>query len=195
MIRLFILFFALGLAMSCKPKTEYDLVKERELASGKVVEDLFLDIKFGMGRKEFYGTCWEHNKNGILINGDHYLQVQYRPTMPSGKSAEMNFYPDFDDDRLFFMPMEFLYPQWFPGNEEFSNEKLMTDVVDLLETWYGESFFEVANKDKSVSAMVKIDGNRLIRVFKKNINTVRAEILDLRVKDITEMTKKVANAS
>jgi hypothetical protein len=43
--------------------------------------------------------------------------------------------------------------------------------------------------------MVKIDGNRLIRVFKKNINTIRVEILDLRVKDITEMTKKVEDAS
>lgn len=195
MIRVFMLLFALSLVLSCKPKTEYDLVKERELASGKVVEELFLDIKFGMGRKEFFGTCWEHNKNGVLINGNHYLQIQYKPVMPSGKNGEMNFYPEFEDDKLFFMPIEFVYPQWFPGNEEFSNEKLIVDVVALLETWYGDGFFEVANKDKSVSAMVKIDGNRLIRVFKKNINTVRVEILDLRVKDVAEMTKKVADAS
>jgi hypothetical protein len=195
MIRVFILFFALGLALSCKPKTEYDLVKERELASGKIEEDLFLDIRFGMGRKEFYGTCWEHNKNGILVNGDHYLQIQYLPTVASGKSVVMNFYPEFEEDKLFFMPMEFGYAQWFPGNEEFTNEKLIVDVVDLLESWYGDGFFEVSDKDKKISAMVKIDGNRLIRVFKKNINTIRVEILDLRVKDITEMTKKVENAS
>jgi hypothetical protein len=93
------------------------------------------------------------------------------------------------------MPMEFGYTQWFPGNEEFTNEKLIVDVVDLLESWYGDGFFEVSDKDKKISAMVKIDGNRLIRVFKKNINTIRVEILDLRVKDITEMTKKVENAS
>jgi hypothetical protein len=195
MIRVFILFIALGLALSCKPKTEYDLVKERELASGKIEEDLFLDIRFGMGRKEFYGTCWEHNKNGILVNGDHYLQIQYLPTVASGKSVVMNFYPEFEEDKLFFMPMEFGYTQWFPGNEEFTNEKLIVDVVDLLESWYGDGFFEVSDKDKKISAMVKIDGNRLIRVFKKNINTIRVEILDLRVKDITEMTKKVENAS
>ncbi|MCS4434841.1 hypothetical protein [Aquiflexum gelatinilyticum] len=195
MIRVFILFFALGLALSCKPKTEYDLVKERELTSGKIEEDLFLDIRFGMGRKEFYGTCWEHNKNGILVNGDHYLQIQYLPKVSSGKSVVMNFYPEFEEDKLFFMPMEFGYTQWFPGNEEFTNEKLIVDVVDLLESWYGDGFFEVSDKDKKISAMVKIDGNRLIRVFKKNINTIRVEILDLRVKDITEMTKKVEDAS
>lgn len=195
MIRVFILFIALGLALSCKPKTEYDLVKEKELASGKIEEDLFLDIRFGMGRKEFYGTCWEHNKNGILVNGDHYLQIQYLPKVSSGKSVVMNFYPEFEEDKLFFMPMEFGYTQWFPGNEEFTNEKLIVDVVDLLESWYGDGFFEVSDKDKKISAMVKIDGNRLIRVFKKNINTIRVEILDLRVKDITEMTKKVENAS
>ncbi|MCL6257734.1 hypothetical protein M3O96_01450 [Aquiflexum sp. TKW24L] len=195
MIRVFMLLFALGLVVSCQTKSEYDLVKERELASGKVVEDLFLDIKFGMGRKEFFGTCWEHNKNGVLVNGDHYLQIQYIPKLASGKSVQMNFYPDFENDKLFFMPMEFGYTQWFPGNEELSNENLTIDVVDLMESWYGEGFFEVANKDKSISAMVKIDGNRLIRVFKKNINTVRVEILDLRVKDITEMIKKVEDAS
>ncbi|MCR9017330.1 hypothetical protein [Aquiflexum gelatinilyticum] len=195
MIRVFILFIALGLALSCKPKTEYDLVKERELASGKIEEDLFLDIRFGMGRKEFYGTCWEHNKNGILVNGDHYLQIQYLPKVASGKSVVMNFYPEFEEDKLFFMPMEFGYTQWFPGNEEFTNEKLIVDVVDLLESWFGDGFFEVSDKDKKISAMVKIDGNRLIRVFKKNINTIRVEILDLRVKDITEMTKKVEDAS
>jgi hypothetical protein len=195
MIRIFILFFALGMAMSCKPKTEYDLVKERELASGKTEKDLFLDLSFGMGRKDFYEVCARHNKNGILTNGSHYLQVQYKPNMPSGKAADMFFYPDFEEDKLFFMPVEFGYSAWFPGNEEFSNEKLIVDVVALLESWYGEGFFEVANKDQSVRAMVKIDGNRLVRVFKKNINTVRVEILDLRVKDITEMTKKVEDAS
>lgn len=195
MSRVFIILSVLILSVSCQPKSEYDLVKERELASGKVVDNLFLDIRFGMGRKEFFGTCWEHNKNGVLVNGDHYLQIQYIPKMPSGKNAEMNFYPDFENDKLFFMPMEFGYRQWFPGNEEFSNDNLMTDVVDLLESWYGKGFFEVANKEKSISAMVKIDGNRLIRVFKKNINTVRVEILDLRVKDIIEMTKKEEDAS
>lgn len=176
--------------IACQPKSEYQKVKERELASGKVVEDLFLDLRLGMGRKEFYGTCWELNKKGTLTNGAHYLQIQYRPKMPSGKEVLMHFYPQFEDNRLYFMPVELSYPSWFPGNEEYSNDKLLEDVLGLMKEWYGEGFFEVANKEKTISAYVKIDGNRLIRVFKKDLTSVRVEILDLRVRDISEMNKK-----
>lgn len=186
-----LLLIVIGLIwVGCQPKTEYDIVKERELKSGKVVEDLFLDLRFGMGRKEFFATCWEHNKKGILTNGAHVLQVQYKPEMPSGKDTNMFFYPSFEENKLYFMPMEFVYGGWFPGNEEYGNDKLMDDVVSFLGGWFGEGFFEVSNKNKTVRAMVKIDGNRLIRVFKKDIKSVRVEILDLRVKDISEMNKK-----
>ena len=36
-----------------------------------------------------------------------------------------------------------------------------------------------ANEDKSQIAYVKMDGNRRIRVFKKTLSSVRAEISDL----------------
>ncbi|WP_291778291.1 hypothetical protein [Cecembia sp.] len=183
-----LIFGLMALALSCQPKTEYDKLKERELASGRVVEDLFLDLRFGMGRKEFFATCWEHNKNGILTNGAHYLQIEYKPEVPSGKSVRMNFYPQFDDNHLYFMPMEFQYDSWFPGNENFTNDKLLVDVLGLLKEWYGEDFLEVSNKSKTVKAFVRIDGNRWIRVFIKDMTTVRVEMLDLRIKDIADMT-------
>ncbi|MGY6544583.1 hypothetical protein [Arthrospiribacter ruber] len=188
------LMLLLAIAFGCQPKTEFDKVKERELASGKVVEDLFLDLKFGMGRKEFFGHCWELNKQGVLTNGAHYLQVLYRPEVPSGKEVHMHFYPQFEDDQIYFMPIEFNYPAWFPGNEDYEVEKLMEDVVGLLESWYGEGFFEVTNSNKTARAIVKVDGNRLIRVFKKNITNVRVEILDLRVKDLGDMIKMKEDA-
>ncbi|WP_373494680.1 hypothetical protein [Aquiflexum sp.] len=184
MNKIFLLFVLFASVFSCNRKTEYDKVKEEELASGKVVNELFLDLQFGMDRKSFYGTCWEHNKNGILINGPHHLQILYKPEMPSGKTTDMFFYPQFEEDKLVFMPMEFFYTDWFPNTKEFSSEELKKDVVALLETWYGPNFFEVTNKDKTISAMVKIDGNRLIRVFKKNLTTVRVEIIDLNARDI-----------
>jgi hypothetical protein len=189
-----ILFTALLLGLlSCK--SEYQKMKEEAEASGVVAEDLFLDLRFGMGRKEFYGTCWEHNKNGLLVNGPHHLQILYHPEMPSGKEVNMFFYPDFEEDKLFFMPIEFIYVDWFPTNAEYANDKLLEDVVGLFEKWYGAGFKEISNKDKTVRAMVKIDGNRLIRIFIKDIKTVRAELLDLRVKDITEMNKTSNEAS
>ncbi|WP_373520015.1 hypothetical protein [Aquiflexum sp.] len=187
-----ILYFILSLSMvaACQPKTEYDKVKETELASGKVFEDLFLDIRFGMDRKTFYGTCWEHNKNGILTNGAHHLQILYNPELSSGKKVNMHFYPKFEEDRLYYMPIELTYTDWFPTNDAYSNDNLMDDTLGMLENWFGEGFFPVSNKTKTVNAQVKIDGNRHIRVFKKDVKTVRVEILDLRIKDLKEMIKQ-----
>lgn len=190
MYKYWIFIILLGAILSCAQKTEYDIIKERELSSGKTVDKLFLDLNFGMDKKSFYTTCWEHNKKGILTNGAHHLQVHYRPDMPSGKIADMFFYPHFADDKLIFMPIEFEYPSWFPTNEEYSSTVLKQDVVDLMESWYGPGFFEVSNKDKSKSAMVKIDGNRLIRVFKKDVKSVRVEMMDLRVMDFDDLKKK-----
>ncbi|WP_194975536.1 hypothetical protein [Aquiflexum lacus] len=187
-IQYFIIFLCVALA--CQPQTEYDKVKETELASGKVFEDLFLDIQFGMDRKTFYGTCWEHNKNGILTNGAHYLQILYHPELPSGKKVNMHFYPKFEENKLYYMPIELTYTDWFPTNDAYSNDKLMEDTVGLLENWFGTGFFPVSNKAKTVTAQVKIDGNRHVRVFKKDIKTVRVEILDLRIKDLKDMIEQ-----
>ena len=91
---------------------------------------------------------------------------------------------------MFYMPIELIYTDWFPTNDAYSNEKLMEDTVGMLESWFGNGFFKVSNKSNTVSAQVKIDGNRLIRVFKKDVKTVRVEILDLRIKDLQELNKQ-----
>lgn len=43
--------------------------------------------------------------------------------------------------------------------------------------------------------MVKIDGNRLLCAFKKDIIAIRVEMLNLRVKDISEMNKQENDAA
>lgn len=187
MLRILYLIVFLNIAMACQPKTEYERVKEQELASGRIVENLFLDLKFGMARKDFFTTCWEWNKKGVLTNGSHVLQVKYSPEMPSGKETEMFFYPEFENDKLYFMPIELRYPGWSPTSPETTNEKLLSDVVGLMENWYGPGFFEVKDKSGQIRVWVKIDGNRLIRIFIKNRTSVRVEMLDLRVKGISEI--------
>ena len=79
------------------------------------------------------------------------------------------------------MPVEFTYEGWAPWNEELTAEKLREDVVKLFEEWYDPGFIEVTNEDKSQIVFVKMDGNRRIRIFKKHISVVRAEISDLPV--------------
>ncbi|MFN3802689.1 hypothetical protein [Belliella pelovolcani] len=176
------------LLSSCTLETEYEKIKKRELASGKVYKDLFLGLEFEMARKQFFETCWELNQQGILINGAHELMVRYQPELPSGNPVNMFFYPRFEEEKIYYMPVEFQYQNWFPTNQETTAEKLVDDVVGLFESWYGQGFFKVEDKSGAF-AMVKIDGNRLIRVYIKSLSAVRVDILDMRIKDIKDVSK------
>jgi hypothetical protein len=154
-------------------------MEKREISSGKVVNDLFLGLSLGMDRKDFFETCWALNKKGILNNGPTELSVEYSTQLPSGKPVKMRFYPKFEQEKIYLMPIEFTYEGWAPWNEELSAEKLREDVIKQFEEWYGPGFIEVTNEDRSQIVFVKIDGNRRIRVFKKHLSVVRAEISDL----------------
>lgn len=167
------------LLFSCK--SEYQKLEEKELASGKEVNELFLGLELGMPKRDFFETCWQLNKQGKLTNGPTELSVEYSASMPSGFPAKMRFYPQFDQEKIYLMPIEFTYEGWAPWNEELSAEKLREDVVKLFESWYGPGFIEVRSEDKSQVVYVKMDGNRRIRIFKKHISAVRAEISDLPV--------------
>ncbi len=141
----------------------------------------FFGLELGMDRKTFFETCWELNKQGKLSNGPTELSVEYKAEMASGNPARMRFYPKFEQDKIYLMPIEFSYEGWAPWNEELTVEKLREDVVKLMEEWYGPGFIEVSNEDKSQIVFVKMDGNRRIRIFKKHISAVRVEISDLPV--------------
>jgi len=174
---LFASILFLSTTLACQ--SPYQKMESEQLASGKVANDLFLGLRLGMERKEFFETCWALNKKGVLNNGPTELSVEYKAEMPSGNPAKMRFYPKFEEEKIYLMPIEFTYEGWAPWNEDLSAEKLREDVVKLFEEWYGPGFIEVTNEDKSQIVLVKIDGNRRIRVFKKHISVVRAEISDL----------------
>ena len=184
--------FTSGLLLAClilaipSCKTEYQKLEEKELASGKVENELFLGLELGMTKRDFFESCWELNKQGKLVNGGSELSVVYQLELPSGNPAKMQFYPKFHEDKIYLMPMEFSYEGWAPWNEDLSAEHLLEDTIAQLEEWYGEGFIEVANEDRTQVAFVKLDGNRRIRVFKKHISSVRAEIVDLPIQKKTE---------
>lgn len=162
-------------------ESQYQKIERKELASGEINNELFLSLELGMDKRDFFETCWQLNKEGILTNGPTELSVEYSLELPSGKPAKMRFYPDFVEDKIYLMPVEFVYDGWAPWNEELSVEKLREDVIAQFEKWYGPGFFEVSNEDKTLIAFVKIDGNRRVRIFKKSLSSVRAEIVDLKM--------------
>lgn len=184
-----LLLLAITCLVSCNRRTEYQQVKERELSSGSVHKEIFLGLEFGMTRKNFFDACWKMNQEGLLTHGANVLKVHYVAELPSGEIANMYFYPNFEDDKIYHMPVEFQYRDWFPTNPQYSSENLVDDVTAYFENIYGNGFFKVEDKSGTY-AMVKIDGNRLIRIYVKSLSAVSVDILDLRIKDITELKKE-----
>ncbi|WP_339874455.1 hypothetical protein [uncultured Algoriphagus sp.] len=184
-ISVVVLAILISMLVSCQ--SEYQKLEKKELASGKIENELYLGLELGMTKKQFFTTCWNLNKKRILNNGPSELSVEYKLTLPSGKPAEMRFYPKFKDERIYEMPIEFSYDGWAPWNEELNSENLSNDVKDLFEEWYGPGFIEVSNTDKSQVAQVKVDGNRRVRIYVKHTSAVRVDIVDLNViKDLNE---------
>lgn len=163
---------------SCTKKSEYQKLVDTELAKDIRQDSLFLGISLQMESKAFFGHCWELNKQGILTNGVAN-QVKYDVSEDFTHDASMFFYPKFVEGKIFEMPMEFQYNDWALWNQELSVDKLMEEVKDLLEDWYGEGFIKMVSDDGTKSVWVKVDGNRRIRVYRKSISAVAVVFTDL----------------
>ena len=152
--------------ISCTPKQRYDRMVKRELAKGVRVDSLFLGLKLGMSTRAFYSQCWELNRLGEVRQGLNNTTVFY-PLKDLKYPAEMNFYPNFIDDRISEMPVRINYKDWAPWQRHLFSDSLQLDVLRLLERWYGKGFIEVRNRHGNVT-YVKVDGNRQISIYKND---------------------------
>lgn len=175
----FVVMFSLSLLLlaGCL-RSDYQKLVDRELASGVRADSLFLGISFGMTAKEFYDHCWQLNKDSVIKEGTGNASVKYMPEgFPSDVS--MLFYPNFSDSsRIVEMPILFAYDSWAPWNQQYSADSLLPRVLEMFTDWYGGEFLKVEHPERGV-VWVKVDGNRRIRVFKKDLQYVRAVITDL----------------
>ncbi|MEJ2005934.1 MAG: hypothetical protein P8X57_13465 [Cyclobacteriaceae bacterium] len=178
-ISIYIILLTLFLA-SCYKKGPYREMLDDELASGVRNDSLFLGFHFGMPRKEFYASCWQMNKEGLLIQGPNNLSVQYSLDDELSMPAFMRFYPSFDDNgNIYSMPMEFIFENYAPWNTSTSSDSLILEVKDLFESWYGPGFIKLEDEEGARTVYVKIDGNRRIRLFKRDVSFVAADITDM----------------
>src|ERR1043165_7156382 len=94
----------------------YSKLAKEEMGKGIRVDSLFLGIRFGMTRKDFFGYCWELNKKGIITDGTSNTIVLYKMDSGLRYPASMNFYPDFYENRIYHMRVSFQYNGWAPWN-------------------------------------------------------------------------------
>ncbi|MCK6617905.1 MAG: hypothetical protein L6Q51_09685 [Cyclobacteriaceae bacterium] len=179
-LALYLTAFILVITVYACRQSEYERLVSSELARNVRYDSLFLGLRFNMSSKEFYSACWEMNKQGLIMQGPGNLSVQYQLDSSQMRSLTyMWFYPDFKNDSIYKMPVEFQYVYWSPVFQPLSADSLLVDVKNLFEKWYGGSFLYQESKDGLQKVWVKVDGNRRIRLYKKNISTVSAEFLDL----------------
>ncbi|MCB0840801.1 MAG: hypothetical protein KDD99_29235 [Bacteroidetes bacterium] len=171
MIRTRIIFLLLiaGIIISgCGFQSEYTRLVTRELASGVRNDSLFLGIHFGMTSKEFYLHCWDLNEKQLVRQGNRNMTVEYQ-VEDLEYPASMNFYPDFHEDKIYEMPVSFMYLAWAPWNQEMSSDSLQEDVMALLMDWYGGNPFIKVEHPQKGAVHVKVDGNRRILIQKEEV--------------------------
>lgn len=178
------IFFLTGLILisSCTARDQYDRKLKEELASGNRSDTLFMGLYLGMPEKEFYTRCWELNKSGAIRQGATNTTVMYEVKKELDYPCTMDFYPRFNNGKIFEMPVRFKYKGWAPWNKKLASEKLQSDLVDWYEDLYGRGFIRVKHPEHGL-AYVKLDGNRRITVFRQDEMHVWAVFTDMLVKN------------
>ncbi len=184
-----ILIFCFITALYACQSHEYYNKLEEEMASGKRYDSLFLDISFGMTKKDFYAHCWEMNKQGIVTHGQKNMTVRYELKDELKAACNMNFYPEFHEEKIYKMPTTYTYKGWAPWNKHLSADSLLVDVVGLYKKWYGEELIKVGGEHKERVAYILINGNRRISIYKKSVSEVEAMYTDLLVEQELEKDK------
>ena len=153
-------------------------------------DSLFLGISLGMGKKEFYDHCWEYNRRKIFTHGPTNQNVEYRLATELNSPVTMRFYPTFENDKIYEMPVTFTYDSWAPWAPQFKADKLFVQMLPLFKKWYGEDFKEL-NHPTQGKVYYKMDGKRRINLFLKDDQYVMAVFTDLKVeKELKEAAAK-----
>ena len=177
--RSFIGVFALLVVTMAACEKDYAALRQRELISGIRHDSIFMGMYFGMPRMEFYRQCFEMNQQGLLINGPEnstalYLMPGYR------QPINVNFYPDFSEDKIYNMKVWLSYQTWAPWNKEYYAGELVPDALSILEKWFGSGFIK-QRTDRGRPFWAKVNGNREVILRILDERQLRVDITDISV--------------
>lgn len=163
-------------------QSEYTKLVNNELSSGKKNDSIFYNLRFGNTKSEFFRICWELNKKGLVTNGPSNNNVRALVTPRDStielKELQMLYYGVFNaNDIMTAVDVKFSYTAWSPWNKKLHADKLLPVVQDTLLKWFpGNPFIKVKN------VLVKVDGNRQIKLYQESDRDVAVLIEDLEYK-------------
>jgi hypothetical protein len=171
---LLILIFFSGLT-SCSQKSEYEQLVDRELGSGLQKDSLFLGYYFGMPQDSFLDHSWNLNMEQVITGG---RKINYKPEgLKAG--ATMDFYPQFQNRRIYKVPIEVHYDGWAPWNTHLHSDSLITDLMELYRNQYSAEFMKHTFDGDEAPSYVSVQANRQIKISRVDDRIASVEFLDL----------------
>ncbi len=144
------------------------------------LDSLFLGLSLGMDRQAFFDSCWRMNNRKMITQGPTNQNVEYIFDSLLDNRVIMRFYPNFYKDKVYEMPVVFMYEAWAPWNKQFSSDSLFEKLVPVFKNWYGDDFQIIEHKTQG-TVYARIDGKRRINLFRKDDQYVQAVYTDLRM--------------
>ena len=144
------------------------------------LDSLFLGLSLGMDRQAFFDSCWQMNHRKMITQGPTNQNVEYIFDSLINAPVIMRFYPNFYKDKVYEMPVVFMYEAWAPWNKQYSSDTLFKRLVPVFKKWYGDDFQVIDHKTQG-TVYARIDGKRRINLFRKDDQYVQAVYTDLRM--------------
>lgn len=160
---------------------QYDRLVKEELSRGIRKDTIFMGIKLGMSPKKFYAHCWEMNKKGLFFAGPGNMTVLYKLSKELKYPASMNFYPEFQKNKVYKLRVIFSYDAFAPWNKQLFSDSLQLDVLHLFKKWYNDANFIAMTDPVKGTIYVQVDGNRRIIIGKYDVAHVKVDYTDLLV--------------
>jgi len=103
------------LLLGCS-ESKYSALLKTEMAKGIVHDSLFLGLKLGQTKNEFFDTCWKLNSDQVVTNGADSFVEYVLPSKTGDDSDQpitMLFYGTFNRENIMTgMRLQFSYNAW-----------------------------------------------------------------------------------
>jgi len=171
-----ILFLICHINSGCKNGGDLNLKYDTRLDS------VHLGVILGMDRQAFYDHCFDLNKQGKNITqGHHNTSVMHSDSINFTYPVEINFYPIFNaDNKAYILPVRYEYRSWAPWNKEVHSDKLLLEVIALMEKSYDCTF-----QQKEMNGNIiwyNYDNPRLITIYEDSDHYVFVKFKNERLK-------------
>jgi hypothetical protein len=168
------------LFMCCE--SDYTKMVKSELAKGVRKDSIMLGIRLGENRNDFYGQCYDLNRQQLVTAGDeNSVQYLFTDSLVHKEPTKLKvlFVPAFDSKQVLTnLDLKITYPGWAPWNRSLQADSLENKLKKLFVAWYGGNEFVIA-KIGEEQIPVKVDGNRRIVLYRKEPQTVLVKFQDI----------------